>query len=166
MKTVDYIKMNLEASQSMVSGMIDDMKDAPLVQPTPNGGNHPLWILGHLTYSEANIVDHIMQGNDNPLAEWNDVFGGGSEPVTDLAHYPAWDEVRAKFDEVRANTMKVLSTLSDDDLDQPSKNCSPEREAFFGTVGQCFMVIGLHAMMHFGQLADARRMDGRKPMMG
>ena len=63
MKTVDFIKRGLETSKALTLGLIDDMKDAPLTQPTVNGGNHPLWILGHLAYSEANIVNHVILGN-------------------------------------------------------------------------------------------------------
>ena len=64
MKTVDFINMGLETSKFLTLGLIDDMKDAPVTQPTPNGGNHPLWILGHLAYSEANLVNHVILGNE------------------------------------------------------------------------------------------------------
>ena len=165
MNTIEFIKMGLEVSKNLTLGLIDDMKDAPLTQPTSNGGNHPLWILGHLAYSEANVVHHIISGNENPLIGWKDIFGGGSEPVADANHYPSFDELRQKFEEVRAHTLKVLSTLSADDLDAPSKNCPPEREGFFGTVGQCFAVLILHPAMHRGQVADARRMVSREPLL-
>ncbi len=165
MKTVDYIKMSLETSGTMITGLLDDMRDAPLTQPTSNGGNHPLWILGHLTFSESNIIHTFVLGEQNPLESWAELFaGGGTEPVPDASIYPDWDEIRSKWDEVMENTLRVLESLSDDDLDKPSKNCPPEREAFFGTVGQCFAILTLHRVMHFGQVADARRVAGRKPL--
>lgn len=164
MKTVDYIKMGLETSRSLITGLLDDMKDAPLTAPTSKGGNHPLWILGHLTFSEANIIYCYVEGKPNPLESWQETFAGGSDPVADPQAYPSWDEVRAKWDEVTAHTMEVLATLSDDDLDRPSHNCPPERQDFFGTIGQCFLVATMHRTMHFGQVADARRMAGRPPL--
>ena len=163
MKTTDYIKMALETSKGFTLGLIDDMRDAPLTQPTVNGGNHPLWILGHLAYSEANIVNHIILGNENPLIEWKEMFGGGSEPVAEADRYPALDELMKKYEEVRAQTLRVLGDLADEDLDQPSPNCPPDREAFLGTVGKCFMMAALHPALHYGQVADARRTLGRKP---
>ncbi len=166
MKTIDYIRMSLETSKAFTFGLLDDMKDSPLTQPTATGGNHPLWILGHLTYAEANIVNHIILGNENPLIGWKEMFGSGIEPTTEASDYLPWDEVRQKFDEVRTQTMSVLNGLSEDDLDAPSKNCPPEREAFFGKVGQCFLVLTLHPMMHYGQIADSRRVLGRKPLAG
>jgi DinB superfamily len=164
MKTTDFIKMSIETSAALTLGLIDDMKDAPLTQPTSKGGNHPLWVLGHLAYSEANIVSHIIEGNENPLIEWKDMFGGGSEPVAEADRYLPWDDVRRKFDEVRAHTLSVLDGLTSADLSQPSKNCPPGREEIMGTVGGCFLVIGLHPVMHRGQVADSRLMLGRKPL--
>jgi len=163
MKTTDFIKMSLGTSKAFTLGLIDDMKDAPLTQPTAKGGNHPTWILGHLAYAEANIVNHMILGNENPLIEWKEMFGGGSEPVAEAGHYPSLDELMKKFEEVRTQTLSVLEGLSDDDLDQPSKNCPPERMDFFGTVGKCFMMASLHPTLHYGQVADARRTLGRKP---
>ncbi|MFV2068987.1 MAG: DinB family protein [Pirellulales bacterium] len=166
MKTIDYIRTGLETSKNFTLALIDDMKDAPLIQPTSKGGNHPLWILGHWTYAESNIVNHIILGKENPLIEWKEMFGSSHEPVAEADRYLPWDEVRQKFDEVRAQTMSVLEGLSDGGLDQPSKNCPPGRERFLGTVGGCFLMLTLHPVMHHGQVADARRMAGRKPLFG
>lgn len=163
MKTTDYIRMTLETSKRLTLGLIDDMKDAPLTEPTANGGNHPLWILGHLVCSEANIISHMLQGNENPLAQWQDLFGRGSKPVQDASIYPSIDELMLKFEEVRAHTLSVLDGMTDDDLDQPSKNIPPGRENVFGTVGQCFLMASIHPLMHYGQVADARRSLGRQP---
>ena len=65
MSTVKYLRHGLETSRMMILKLIDDMKDAPLQMPTSNGGNPPLWILGHLTYAESNIIEHIIKGNEN-----------------------------------------------------------------------------------------------------
>jgi len=165
MKTTEYIRTALETSKIITFTLIDDMKNAPLTQPTSKGGNHPLWVLGHLIYSESNLLNSVVLGNENPLSQWEDVFGGGSEPTSQAADYPAWDEVRAKFDEVRDQTINFLGGLTDDDLDQPSKNCPPGREQFMGTVGSCLLLLTLHPALHRGQVADARRMKDRKPLI-
>lgn len=56
MQSKDLLKMNLESCMGMLLPMIEDMKDAPLTFPTPKGGNHPLWVLGHLAYSEGSLL--------------------------------------------------------------------------------------------------------------
>jgi hypothetical protein len=166
MKTIDYIRASIETSKMLTLSLLDDMQDAPLTQPTSKGGNHPLWILGHLTYSESNIISHIIQGDENPLIGWKEMFGSGREPTTDAAQYLPWDEVRSKFDEVREKTMSFLGGLTEADLGNPSKNCPPGREQMMGTIGSCFVVVALHPTMHYGQVADARRMAGRGTLFG
>lgn len=166
MSTIEYIKHALRFSHGMTYALLDDMKSAPLQYPTSNGGNHPLWILGHLTYAEANIVEHLIQGNENPLVAWKGLFGAGSQPSDNAADYPSWDELRAKADEVRQNTMALVESLSDADLDRPSKNFPPGREEVFGTIGKCLLMLTLHPVAHRGQLADSRRMASRPPVFG
>ncbi len=165
MKGIDVIKMSLEQSTAWVMELIMDMRDAPTTAPTPNGGNHPLWILGHVTYSEAELRDEFIFGKPNPLAEWKDLFGQGSQPSADASQYPPFDEIAAKFGEVRSETLKILDSMSDDDLDQPSK-VPDDAKDFFGTIGQCLSAIPLHMVFHGGEVADARRAAGRPPLMG
>ena len=165
MSTVDYLQRGIEVSAKLILPLLDDMRDNPMQVPTHRGGNPPIWILGHLTYAESNIVEHIMRGGENPLLEWKTVFGARQEPSSDAADYPAWDEIRAKFDEVRKSTLGFVAETKDYDLTTAAKNCPEGREAMFGTIGDCLMTIGIHTMMHYGQVADARRAAGRSPLI-
>jgi hypothetical protein len=69
------------------------------------------------------------------------------------------------YDELRSQTMAYLDTLTDEDLDLPSKGCPPGMEQYFGTIGKCLIMCGLHSMTHRGQVADSRRAAGHKPAM-
>ncbi len=164
MQTIDFIRTGLETSRNLTLSLIDDMRDAPFTQPTAKGGNHPLWVLGHLTFVEAALVENVMLGNDNPLSEWQEFFAQSTQPSVEADRYPSWDDVRQKSDEVRARTLSVLSEFSDADLNNPSKNCPPGREQMLGTLASCLLVLTLHPAMHRGQVADARRMLGREPL--
>jgi len=35
----------------------------------------------------------------------------------------------------------------------------------FGTIGKAFTMVAMHPLIHRGQVADARRTLGRKPLM-
>jgi len=165
MNGVEVVRQLLEQSRMMALALLADMKDAPTVSPMPEGGNHPLWILGHVMHSEGALVSRFIQGGENPLARWDSLFGRGSEPVADLSVYPSMDELMVEYERVRAQTLKVVDTLDDADLDKPSQ--APEdSKGIFGTVGQCLIMVGLHTMFHTGQVADARRSAGRRPVMG
>ena len=70
----------------------------------------------------------------------------------------------AAFEATRARTLEVLNSLADSDLDKPSK--APEDlKRVFGTIGQCFVTLTHHYVFHAGQVADARRSLGRKPLL-
>lgn len=165
MNAISDLKSTLQTSRVIITPLLDDMKDAPLTYPTPNGGNHPLWVMGHLAYSESSILNHVIAGRDNPLAEWKPLFSGSTTPVDDASKYPAWDEIKQAFDHVHDATLKSLDVLNAEDLEQPSPNCPPGREPILGTVGLSYRFIALHTMMHFGQVADARYALGRKPLI-
>ncbi|MEM8945237.1 MAG: DinB family protein [Planctomycetota bacterium] len=165
MQTLALLRFQIEMSKNMTAALLADMLDAPMTAPTPNGGNHPTWVAGHLAYSEANLIHHMIEGETNPLIEWKERFGAGSEPTDDADHYPPLTELLAKWDEVRAHTVHVLDSLTEADLDKPSPNSPPGREAFFGTFGKVLSMVALHPLMHRGQVADARRAARREKMM-
>ena len=165
MNSIEFIKASIGMGTDWVIGLIKDMEDAPLTAPTPNGGNHPLWVLGHLTYSEAELTTELILGKPNPLAEWKEIFGQGSQPVADASKYPPMSQVFDKFQEVRASTLQLLDSYAEADLDQPSQ-VPEEMKEMFGTVGKCLAATILHFMYHGGQVADARRAAGREPMLG
>jgi len=165
MQSKDLLKMNLEANMGMILPLLEDMRDAPLTFPTPNGGNHPLWVLGHLAYSINGLTEEIMLGGKNSLAEWKEIFDFGTEPTGDAEKYPSFDEVFAKCKESHQAGMALFDSMSEEDLDTPSKACPPDYEAYFGTYRQCFQMLANHWLIHHGQVADARRAAGRKPLM-
>lgn len=165
MKATEYIKLSLEKGKEWALGGILDMKDAPLTQPAPNGGNHPLWVLGHITYSESDLLDGLILGKPNRFPEWKEIFAMGTTPRVDASFYPAMDEVLEKFEVMRAATLAHLATLTDEDLDKPS-NAPREFAEAAGTVALCFNIICSHVNFHAGQVAVARFADGRKPIMG
>ncbi len=164
MKTTDFIRMTLESSKGWALGLITDMKDAPLQQPTSNGGNHPTWVLGHLVHSESNLLDVFVLGKPNRFPELEGLFGMTSTPTVEADKYPSIDELLVKFEEIRAASLAHLDTLSDEDLEK-STNAPEEFGPMFGTVAGCYAAMASHFSFHGGQVADARRAAGRDPLM-
>ena len=163
MNTIDFLKMSLQASRDWLIPMVEDMKDAPLTQPTSSGGNHPLWVLGHVTCAEAGMFDGFILGKRSRFADMNEAFGVGSQPTTNADDYPSVDELLAKFEEIRAVLMEYLDTISEADLEKPSN--APEKFGpKFATIGKCLVAITLHPVFHAGQVADARRVLERAPL--
>jgi uncharacterized damage-inducible protein DinB len=156
MQTKDAIKFALTVSNGAVLSVIDEMSDAATTFPTPNGGCHPLWVLGHLTLVEG-MIPEVLFGEKNAAAEWQPHFGENSEPVADTRAYPPFAEVRERYRQLRERNLELLDSLSDADLDKPTKAPPKGREKEFANYGQSFLVLALHQTMHRGNVTDARR---------
>ena len=163
MQSIDLIHDNLEKSTSRVLVRVEDMREDCMVFPTPEGGCHTLWVLGHLAYIEALVVRVFMLAEPNPLDEWKEIFDG-AEITDDASRYPSFDQVLAKCREMRQATVSLLALLTESDLDKVSQNAPKGFEDMFGTYRLCFQYVADHWYMHRGQLADARRAAGLERM--
>jgi uncharacterized damage-inducible protein DinB len=159
MQSIDLVRDNLKKSRDRVLARIEQMRDHCVVPPTPRGGCHTLWVLGHLAYIETLVIRAFMLGEKNPLADWEPVFDG--EDVSgEITHYPPFDEVLARCREARESTLALLDALSEEDLDQVSAKTPEGFAETFGTYRLCLQYVADHWYMHRGQLADARRAAG------
>jgi hypothetical protein len=140
------------------------MGDAPLTQPTSRGGNHPLWIMGHLAFVEGTLLQTIF-GEPNPVEAWAPLFAPGTRPTADAAAYPPFAEVVATFHRLRKETIRRVEELGDEGLARAPKSIPPGFEVAMKTAGHTFLLIALHQMVHYGQIADARRVAGKAPLM-
>jgi len=163
MQSLDLIRGNLKRSRDRVLARIEEMRGHCVVFPTPNGGCHTLWVLGHLAYIEALVVRTFMLGEPNPLAHWEEVFDG-PDVSGDIDEYPPFDEVLARCREVRESTLALLDSLSEDDLDTVGAKVPERFEDTFGTYRLCLQYVADHWYMHRGNLADARRAAGLRRM--
>lgn len=163
MKAIDLIRHTLALCDKATLTLIDDMRDAPLTQPTARGGNHPLWVLGHLTWVEGNVPTTLF-GEKNPVEHWGPLFAFGTEPQADASVYPSFDEVLQTYRRLRERNLKVLDEIGESGLDRPTKSPPKGLEEALGTFGKTFLTIAIHQMSHRGQVADARRAIGRKPL--
>ena len=159
MQSINLIRDNLEKSEDRVLARVDEMSAHCLVFPTPQGGCHTLWVLGHLAYIEALVTRVFMPAEPNPLHEWKDIFDG-AEITDDASQYPSFDRVLATCREMRYATIELLGSLSEDDLDTLSQNAPEGYEDTFGSYRLCLQFVADHWYMHRGQLADARRAAG------
>jgi hypothetical protein len=163
MQSIDLIRDNLKKSMDRVLARVEEMREHCVVFPTPRGGGHTLWVLGHLAYIEALVIRGFMLAEPNPLAEWEEIFDG-TDTSGDLGRYPPFDEVLGKCREMREWTLTFLDSLTEDDLDRSSANTPKGYEDVFGTYRLCLQHVADHWYMHRGQLADARRAAGLERM--
>jgi hypothetical protein len=158
MQAIDAIRIALKFSD-MSMKHLESMSDAPLLRPGPWGGNHAMWIAGHLTVVEGRL-QQMLHGGPNPVAKWKPLFDWGSDPVDDAAAYPPYAEVLGKFKELRAQTHAFLADVGEAGLDQPTKVVPPGFTGF-ETVGKAILIIAVHATGHLGGLNVVRAAAGK-----
>jgi len=159
MQSIDLVRDNLVKSAERVLEKVEDMREHCFVFPTPHGGAHTIWTLGHLAFIEGQVIHEFLLGEPNPLAEWEDPFDG-SDVSADPERYPPFDAVLTRCREIRAETIALLDSLTEADLDRPAAKIPKGWEATFGTYRLCLQFMADHWYMHRGQLADARRAAG------
>lgn len=161
MKAMQAIQIALNFTEGSKT-LLEDMKASPLMRPGPWGGNHAMWIVGHLTVIEGRLHKMLL-GTPNPVERWKPLFDWGSEPLDDPSAYPPYEEVLATFQRLRARTIEFLNEVGEEGLDQPTK-CQPPGWGGFETVGSVIMIIACHACGHLGGLTVVRRASGKSPM--
>lgn len=162
MKATDAIKKALSFGDHGLR-VIEGMADAPLHQPGPFGGNHAMWIMGHLAVAEGRL-HKILLGEPNPVEHWKPMFDWASTPRTDPSAYPPFAEVLETYRRLRARTLALLDEWGDEGLDRPTKLPPPGLESAFATVGHAILTIGLHQVFHNGQASVTRRSSGKSPV--
>ena len=171
MKAIDIIRGALLATEQGTAALVEDMRDAALVQPGVRDGkpvgNHALWLMGHLAYIEGEVPGILLgpAGGPNPVEHWASLFAPGTEPRADAGLYPSFDEVVDAYRTHRARTLALLDELGDANMDRAPAAPPPGFEESMRTFGETLMLITLHNMVHYGQIADARRAAGRRPLL-
>ena len=168
MLSIDLIRENLKRSEDIVLSRIEDMREHCVVFPSPGGGCHTLWILGHLAYIEGLVIHRFMLGEPNPLADWETIFDT-VEVSGNEERFPPFDRALEECRRVRASTIALLDSLCENDLDKVSDSIPNAKdtkgvEPLFGTYRRCFQYAADHWFMHRGQLADARCAAGVERM--
>ncbi|MDB5326931.1 MAG: hypothetical protein JWM57_2500 [Phycisphaerales bacterium] len=154
------IQLALQYSDQF-AGALGDMKDAPMTRPGTWGGNHPMWIAGHLAVVEGRL-HKILFGTPNPVENWKPMFDWGTTPMDDAAAYPPFEKVLSAFAGLRAKTRAYLDTLDDAALDKPVAMSAPGLP-IFDTVGNTISIIAFHQCLHAGEAAVTRRAAGKSP---
>jgi DinB superfamily len=161
MKAIDAIRLAFQFGDRGMKAL-EDMTTDPLVQPGPWGGNHAMWIAGHITVIEGRL-QKILHGTPNPVEHWKPLFDWGSEPKTNPSAYPPFEKVLQMYRRLRERTFAFLEEIRDDGLDRPTKLPIPGFGPAFETVGPAMMVIACHQVGHIGGATVTRRASGKLP---
>lgn len=162
MKAIDAIRGAFAFADRGMK-VLEDMASDPFVQPGPWGGNHAMWVAGHITFIEGRL-QKVMRGIPNPVEHWKPLFDWDSEPTADPSAYPPYEEVLETYRRLRAETYAFLDEIGDAGMDRPTKCPIPGFGPALETIGPAMIVFACHQVGHIGGATVARRAAG-KPRM-
>lgn len=162
----DVIRAALQFCYEWIKPLAQDLSDSPMTPPTPDGGNHPMWVMGHLVFSSAALIE-MIDGRSHQYADWKQLFNGGTQPLSDGGVYPDYAEILQAYESEHQKRLELLTELGDNRLNDRPAAVWPDLQddPDFQTNGKLFHFIAMHEMSHRGQLADVRRVLGRKPFV-
>jgi hypothetical protein len=145
----------------IVAAYLSDLAESDLlVRPVP-GANHIAWQLGHLISSERFLVDKAVPGSMPPLPDdFERRHAKEAAGVDDAGAFLSKADYARFAKEVRAGTLEAMRNLGAADFDKPVTGLPPVVK----TVGEAFLFVGTHWLMHAGQWAIVRRKLGRPPL--
>ncbi len=155
------IAANFASADAIVNGYLVDLTpEELLVRPVP-GANHIAWQLGHLIGAERSLVDKAVPGKMDALpagfVERHKKDTAASDKPSDFL---GKDEYLRMAREVRANTLRIVESMSPADFDRPVEKVPP----MLKTAGETILFVASHWLMHAGQWAVVRRKLGRPPL--
>lgn len=158
------LQRQLASARQMTEKLLSSLKSpAEWTHQVHPRANHPLWIMGHLAGTDNFLLTLMDPSQGRTLENYQQCFGIGSQPTSDITHYPPLEEVREYFHERRATLLAALDATTEAGLADPLPEGTPE---FLSDRGSAFEMAVWHEGMHSGQLSVARRSLGYEPLSG
>lgn len=159
MNVKEFATEQMQMVRGMLNEWVKEIPDEQMTVRAVDGGVHLAWILGHLAWSEAGVLNKFILQKPNPMKHLGKACRMGSTVVDDASAYPSKAEVLKLIEQVRSCTLKFLDGISEADLDTPVKDGPPE----FKTWGSVLALIASHEGHHNGQISVIWRQLGHKP---
>ncbi|TWU41911.1 DinB family protein [Novipirellula artificiosorum] len=162
MQAKDAIRSAMNLSNLVYKSYLSDFEDAELMCRPGPGCNHMAWQTGHLIASEVSLLSTVFPKDAVELPQgFAEAHSKETAESDDPAAFLTKQEYMSLMETVREQTLAVLDRATDEELSA----ASPEAfRTWCPTVGDMFVLIGSHPLMHAGQIVPIRRQLG-KPVL-
>ncbi|QDU14371.1 DinB superfamily protein [Gimesia maris] len=152
----------LHRSRNFVLALLETLSDDQL-HVRVGGGNHALWIMGHLAFADDAFSSAFLDEPSCLPAEHRERFTNGTTPSDNPADYPDREELLERMTTARNRFIKWAQTLEGDALWQ----ASPEAIASIAENAiTAVHTLSQHDFIHGGQITTIRASLGMKPVFG
>lgn len=154
MHAKDSIRQAYKISHMVLTAYVNDMTDENLLVRSVPGCNHVAWQLGHLISSANGMLEGVgAQTIELPegFADKHNKETAGNDNAADFYSKAQYLQL---LEQIKEATFAGLEQASDESLDDDA----PEYlQSIAKTVGDVYVLIACHPLMHAGQLVPLRR---------
>jgi hypothetical protein len=163
MNGIQTIQSALGSTQWLLNEFVKDLSDEDLVVRPVAKANHLAWQLGHIIQGEVMMVNSQLPNAGYPAlpGTWGDLYGGKGADKDGQEHFAKKADYLSLFNDVHKNTIAAVGRLTDSDLDKPTQG---QMAPFAPKLGNFFILVSNHTLMHVGQFTVLRRKLG-KPVL-
>ncbi len=140
--------------------LLSDIPQDKLTHQPCAGGNHAIWIAGHIAYADDGFLSGVGKKPARFSDSWVKLFGMGSKPQADAGAYPPLSELTNALADNREGLLAWFGSMSAEELANPLPE---DFKMFAATFGQLMTSIAWHEGLHTGQLTVVRKSLGLAP---
>jgi len=153
-----------KSMNSWVNMYLNSLDEEDLKMEIVAGGNHGVWVLGHLIASEDDLSEFLGKGSIM-FPEYQELFKQKST-LQPVEKYPSISILKAHWEEVCKKNENIYNNLTDVELTEPHEKIEGKIEDdYFKTKEGCIRNWILHQVHHAGQLAILRAKSGKKKLV-
>ena len=153
----------LNFARQTTLGLLEGVPQDKLTHQPCVGGNHALWIVGHLGYTDLMFLTRVGNKSIESSEGWIKLFGMGSVPKPDASAYPALGKLKEALADNRETLLAWFASMSAEELAKP---LSDDFKSFASNHGMLMTSLAFHEGLHAGQLTVVRKSLGIAPMIG
>jgi hypothetical protein len=157
----DVLIHSLTGSQGLLNRLFEDLKPAEYLHRTCDGANCAAWVLGHLILSERSALGRVGVTDLPPLPEGFEKRFGRDADAPKATEFGDVTVLLPLFNKQRQLLIEKVKGMSADELTKPVEPPHP----LFSHVWSLVNLMGLHVMLHNGQISSIRRSLGRPPVI-
>lgn len=153
------LKSAFATSHYILTVYLKDLEEKDIMISPVEGMNPIAWQLGHLIINEHRAIEGVRPGSAPDLPdgfEQNHSTAALDRPGE--AGYLSIKEYLKLFEQLRGATMKLIESLTAEDLDAPA----PEHMRHYArTAGDALLVQAIHETQHAGQFVAVRKLRNK-----
>ena len=142
----------------------NDLDESAMNAPPFEGGNPPVWILGHLAVA-TDYAGRILGLAPCCPPAWHKMFGPGSKPSELKAPLPNKAELLSALENGYRRVVEATASARADSLDKPHA-VEILKQTNLKTNGDVLAhLMSTHQAFHVAQLSACRRKAGKAPIV-